>query len=108
MTDGDDVSKYSLQELEVERYFAVFYDIQWCIDITDTTDIRESTCVVKFLKQDLEQFICPNYDDIQEVQKEFIFYEPLILIGSRSFKLKRSDLVKIKTLFQKKKREIRL
>lgn len=106
MTDGDDVSKYSLQELEVERYFAVFYDIQWYIG--RVTDIKESTCVVKFLKQDLEQFTWPNHDDIQEVQKEFIFYGPLTLIGNGPFTLKRSDLVKIKALFQNKKREIRL
>ncbi|RZF46861.1 hypothetical protein LSTR_LSTR008242 [Laodelphax striatellus] len=93
-----------LGEIEVEKYFAVYYEEQWYIG--RVTNIKESTCVIKFLKPDLELFNWPNHDDIDEVEKSYIFYGPISLIGNGPFTLKRSDFVKIKSLFQNKKKEM--
>nr|CAD7404796.1 unnamed protein product [Timema poppensis] len=62
--------------LEVEKYFAVFYDITWYLG--RITSLNEDTCTVKFLKENLEKFNWPSHDDIQEVDKEYIFYGPVV------------------------------
>lgn len=59
--------------LEVKNYFAVFYEIQWYL----------GCIVVKFLKENSEQFIWPPDDDTQEYYHEYISCGPLTLIGHR-------------------------
>nr|CAD7197436.1 unnamed protein product [Timema douglasi] len=51
-----------------------FYDIPWYL--VRITSLNEDTCTVKFLKENLEKFNWPSHDDIQEVDKEYIFYGP--------------------------------
>ena len=51
-------------------------------------------------------FSWPSHDDIQDVTKNYIFYEPVTLVGNGLFDLKRSDFVKIKSPYFAKKKEL--
>ncbi|KAF5302422.1 hypothetical protein FQR65_LT08510 [Abscondita terminalis] len=73
-------------DVKLENYYAVFYDDSWYIGrVIEILD--KSTSKVKFLKENLRQFIWPKRDDIQEVRNEYIYYGPIILQGTGPFTL---------------------
>ncbi len=51
-------------------------------------------------------FSWPSRDDIQDVHKNYISYGPVTLVGNGPFDIKRSDFVKIKSLYSAKKKEL--
>lgn len=89
--------------LEAEKYFAVYYDISWYLG--RIISLNEDTCVVKFLKENLEKFDWPAHEDKQVLKKQYVFYGPIQLIGSGPFTLKRADYVQIKNRYSAMKKK---
>ncbi|CAG9767012.1 unnamed protein product [Ceutorhynchus assimilis] len=88
--------------IETEKYYSVYYDDQWYLG--RILNINGSECNVKFLIKQLDAFVWPKQEDIQLVDKQFIFYGPIDLVGSSPFQLKRVDLNKINKLYKDLKR----
>lgn len=90
--------------IEVEKYYAVFYDIGWYIG--RIIQLEEKNVYVKFLKKSLDDFVWPKEPDIQTVHQDFIIYGPINLIGNCPFQLKRSDKLLIEKIFKTKKKNV--
>lgn len=69
--------------LEAEKYYAIYYDIGWYLG--RIISMTEETCIVKFLKENLEQFDWPAHEDKQVVKKLYVFCGPIELMGSGPF-----------------------
>lgn len=78
------------QEILLERYYVVYYDDDWYLG--RSISLKQNNTQFKFLKRNLEQFIWPKKDDIDEVLNEFVLYGPIALIGNGPFEIKRYQL----------------
>ncbi|KAF5273330.1 hypothetical protein FQR65_LT04753 [Abscondita terminalis] len=87
--------------LEAEKYFAVYYDVCWYLG--RIISIAEDTCVVKFLKQNLETFDWPPHEDKQVIKK--VFYGSIQLKGSGPFTVTRGDYIEIKKAYSLMKKK---
>jgi hypothetical protein len=58
----------------------------------------------KFLKFSLHNFIWPRVDDIQVVEKDYIFYDPITMIGLGTMTISENDRQKIITKCKELKR----
>lgn len=67
-------------------------------------EIKENTCKIKFLREDLENFVWPRSDDIQEIDNKYLFYGPINILGSNPFQIKRYDRISITKIYKKLKR----
>lgn len=89
--------------IELERYYCVFYDtysnLHWYVG--RVIGKCEEKYKIKFLKEELNYLVWPKTDDIQMLEKKFIFYGPLQLQGMGPFHLRREDIVHIKNTFKK-------
>lgn len=79
--------------IEEENYYGVFYDAGWYIGRV----IRkgDTSSKVKFLKAELDKYIWPTCEDIQNVDNKYIFYGPLTLRGTYPFHIYRNDALQI-------------
>lgn len=59
-------------KLQAKMYYVIFYDTSW-YNIERILKIAKK-CLVKFRRKDLDEFVWPREDEIQEVEKKFIFY----------------------------------
>lgn len=97
--DAESSSEEELEEAEtnitisVEKYYAAFYDTWYLGRIVESLD--DHIYKMKFLKSELDQFVWPKKPDIQEINKKFIFYGPISLLGSGPFRLKRQEKINI-------------
>ncbi|KAF5290536.1 hypothetical protein FQR65_LT11550 [Abscondita terminalis] len=89
--------------LEAEKYFAVYYDVCWYLG--RIISIAEDTCVVKFLKENLETFDWPPHEDKQVIKKEYVFYGSIQLKGSGPFTETRGDYIEIKKAYSLMKKK---
>lgn len=62
-------------KIKLEHYYAVIYDIYY---IGRVLEINEETCVVKFLKLNVNQYNSPKNEDIQTVHKQLCFMDLFI------------------------------
>lgn len=90
--------------LEIEKYYAVRYDINWYIG--RLIKIKKNFCTFKFLKADLDKFTWPKSIDLQEINKSFIFYGPINLYGVGLFSIKRFEQNAIVNKFKLLKNKI--
>lgn len=90
-----------VSEVLLEKYYAVFYDDNYYIGrVIDNCDNKIK---IKFLKSELNSFIWPR-DDVAFVEKKYIFYGPIELVGTGPFMLKHSDLAAIHKKYKLLKR----
>lgn len=83
-----------------EHYYAVLYDEAWYIGrVVD--NLNADVFKMKFLKQEVNLFIWPKVDDIANVNKKFIFYGPIQLIGTGPFQILNNDLSAINKQYKK-------
>lgn len=75
-------------KIELEKYYAVFYDEDWFIG--RVLNVEEKV-KVKFLVKDLDQYVWPKREDVQYVDARFIFHGPVSLEGNCPFAIKRSE-----------------
>jgi len=70
-----------------------------CFTLTATIgriiDLCNNQVKIKFFKSELNSFIWPRDEDVAFVEKKYIFYSPIELIGTGPFVLKHSDLAAI-------------
>lgn len=85
-----------VKNILIEHYFAVYED-QWYLG--RIVNLTEESCRVKFLKEELENFVWPKNEDIQTVDNKFIFYGPVSLFGSNPVQIRRADRLKIRKLY---------
>lgn len=80
-----DSSNFPKIDTVLEKYYAIFYDINWYLGrVIDFPDEGETK--IKFLKMGLgNSYEWPKDDDIQTVKNKFIFYGPIHLIGNGPF-----------------------
>ncbi|XP_066584552.1 uncharacterized protein [Prorops nasuta] len=67
----------------LKKYYAVFYDDTFYIG--RVIDMQDEKIKLKFLKLELDHFEWPRDDDIAIVDKEFLFYGPIEILGSSPF-----------------------
>ncbi|KAK5647932.1 hypothetical protein RI129_002824 [Pyrocoelia pectoralis] len=93
--NGDTTTK-GLLKIELEKYYAVFYDEGWFLGkVISKAGGNEEKTEINFLKKNQENYIWPKKKDIQLVNKQFVFYGPIDLSGNDPFTLKRTDKLKI-------------
>uniref|UniRef100_A0A1Y1K7X6 Tudor domain-containing protein n=1 Tax=Photinus pyralis TaxID=7054 RepID=A0A1Y1K7X6_PHOPY len=90
--------------LEMEKYYSVYYDETWYIG--RIIQKKETSCTIKFLKEELDKFMWPSADDIKIVNSEYIFYGPIALEGIGPFSIKRHDLILIKKEYKELKKKM--
>lgn len=89
-----------------EHYYSVYFDEDWFIGrIIEKID--ENKFVVKFLEKNFDKFVWPKREDIQEINRHFIFYGPIQLEGNDPFSVKRPDLLRIKNKYKSLKKDFR-
>lgn len=86
--------------IEMEKYYAVYYDASWYIGRVLSVDESQKIFTIKFLKYDLNGYIWPRKDDIQRVQRDFIFYGPINMTGNGPFHIKYIERIKIDRLYK--------
>ncbi|CAG9773365.1 unnamed protein product [Ceutorhynchus assimilis] len=110
LTDNEDLdeelpsltsSKEAISDFSCENYYAVLYDTWYIGRVLEILD--QETSKIKFLKSELYEYVWPREDDIQIVEKKYIFYGPIKLIGNGPFRLKRFDKVKIEKSYRELK-----
>jgi len=87
------VCNASVFEVLLEKYYVVFHDDNYYIG--RIVDLCDNQVKIKFLKSELNSFIWPHDEDVAFVEKKYIFYGPIELVGTGSFVLKHSDLTAI-------------
>jgi len=87
------VCNASVPEVLLEKYYAVFYDINYYIG--RIVDLCDNQVKIKFFKSELNSSIWPRDEDVAFVEKKYFFYGPIELVGTGSFVLKHSDLAAI-------------
>lgn len=94
-------------ELSLEKFYAIYYDIPgtWYLGRLIERHYQNSF-KVKFFISNLETFVWPKNKDVQIVQKRFIFYGPINLVGSEPFQIKRHDLIQIRQNYKRVKTKI--
>lgn len=103
----DSASKTDIS-IDLESYYAIYYDNMWYIGrITKQSSNMSGSYEVKFLQKDLDEYKWPQKDDVQNVDKTFIFYGPLSLIGSNPFSIRRSDTIQIEKKYKDLKRKLK-
>lgn len=86
-------------EIKKESYYAVYYDINWYIGrIIEPT--KRNKYKIKFLKATLNEFVWPKTDDVQEVEKKYLFFGPIKLLGNNPFSLREEDRRTIKKAYK--------
>lgn len=105
----DDSSLEQIKEKKIditfESYFAVYYDKNWYVG--RVTGKEREKFVIKFLKQNLQKYMWPKIEDIQSVDKKFIFYGPIKLLGNGPFTISRIDLININKIYKDMKRSFK-
>lgn len=67
-----------ITDISINEYYCVYYDEGWYIG--KVTGIEENKYQLKFMNQKDNCFIWPKQDDIDVIEKRFIFYGPVQLI----------------------------
>lgn len=96
------VCNTSVHEVLLEKYYAVFYDDNYYIG--RVVDYCDNQIKIKFLKSELNSFIWPRVEDVAFVEKKYIFYGPIELVGTGPFVLKHFDLAAIRKKYKLIKR----
>lgn len=81
----------------------VYYDTGWYIG--RVLQVLKDQCSIKFLKFNLDNYVWPKVNEVQEVFFRYIFYGPIDLIGSYPFQIKRSDNLNIEKKYKQLKKE---
>lgn len=92
---NDEENKEYEIDIIVESYYAIFYDHRWYIG--RVVDVEGIYVIIKFLEEVLGEFRWPETKSNQsiKIEKQFLFYGPVNLIGNHRFTLKRSDRLNI-------------
>jgi len=94
-----------LKNIIEENNYAVCYREDWYVGrVIKKTD---QFCQIKFLKNELNQFVWPKFDDIQQVETKFIFYGPVQLLGNGPFDLSYRDKLAIEKKYKTTKQELK-
>lgn len=91
------------KNIETEKYYAVYYDNTFYIG--RVIEVFENSAKIKFLKSELDIYKWPKETDIQIVQKEYLFFGPVILIGTEPFHLSRHEKILIEKKYKELKRK---
>ncbi|CAG9814589.1 unnamed protein product [Phaedon cochleariae] len=86
--------------LTEEKYYAVYYDNQFYLGRILKIFNDSNWCTVKFLQKNLEAYIWPKKDDIQDIETNFVIYGPIDLNGIGPFQLNRTTEVAIKKIYR--------
>ncbi|XP_044758739.1 uncharacterized protein LOC123316627 [Coccinella septempunctata] len=95
--ESHDKSEMGKVIIEAERYYAIAYDDGWYIG--RVLEKNGNSYKVKFLKQDLQNFVWPKNLDIQNVIDVFFIYGPISIEGTDPFQITRFDLNNIRKSF---------
>lgn len=87
----------------IEKYYAALYDTWYIGRILEI--FENDTFRIKFLKSELDMYIWPNKQDIQVIEKKYIFYGPIDLMGNGPFRLKRHDIINIEKKYKDLKKQ---
>lgn len=101
--DGNDPGT-SYFDIEEEKYYAVYYETSWYVG--RIIKKNKEACQIKFLKEELDEFIWPKPDDVQDVEFKYVFFGPVDLSGNNPFKIKRADRLIINKMYKQLKQEI--
>lgn len=94
--------------IKKEYYYAVYYDNNWYIGrVLDSVE-ENRIFKIKFLKMELDTFLWPKEEDIQNVEQQFIFYGPLKLLNNGPFCIKRADKCAIEKKYKVLKKQFSL
>lgn len=85
-------------------YYSVFYDEDWYIG--RAIEEIENKWNIKFLNKNLSEYEWPRKDDIQIVEKCFIYFGPVKLIGSHPFTISKYCEENIKKIYKKWKQTL--
>lgn len=103
---SDDVAETRAEtrtEICLELYYAVYYSEAWYMGRI-IKKVTENTFKIKFLKFFLNEFVWPKTDDIQDVERQFIFYGPVRMIGTHSLTIDEADRHAIYCKYKEMKR----
>lgn len=87
--------------IEIEKYYAVYYDTAWYIG--RIISLSGNTCKIKFLEKFLEKYSWPKKEDIQDIERKFIFHGPVELKGVYPFEISRHEMANINKRYKKLK-----
>lgn len=97
--DGNsDENNFGDINIELEKYYAVNYDLNWYIG--RTLKYEDEKWHVKFFKSNLDSFEWPRNIDVQHIESKYIFYGPIQLIGCGPFTIKRIDRININNKYK--------
>lgn len=89
LENNSNICNTNIPEILLENYYAVFYDDNYYIG--RVVDQSNNQVKMKFLKSELNSFIWPRNEDVTFIERKYIFYGPIELIGTGPFMLKKSD-----------------
>lgn len=102
--DLNTIEEKNKLNIQLEKYYGVFYDINWYIGRIIEENADDHTFKVKFLMKSLDDLVWPKHQDVQWVKKDFFIYGPIKLLGNDPFQLRRTDLVEIEKRFKEMKK----
>lgn len=105
-SEDEEKSENKKVHLEVEKYYAVFYEEQYFIGrIVNIEDLL----VIKFLKEITENnFVWPQKDDVDKVDPKYVFYGPIALRGNEPFSIDNAIHRKIRCCYRQFKSQHRV
>lgn len=84
-------------DIVLGKYYAIFYEERFYIGRAIEYDKKGKNIKLKLLKEELGVYKWPRRDDVDNVHKNRILFGPITLSGNNPFKLKRSELLLIKS-----------
>lgn len=93
--------------IKKEHYYAVYYDNSWYIGriLELVLNGDKLSFTIKFLKMELDSFVWPKEEDVQNVEEHFIFYGPVKLLNNGPFNIKRIDKCAIEKKYKDLKKQ---
>lgn len=79
------------KKIQKENYYAVYYTERWYIGRVININEDQKTCMVKFLKENLNEFIWPSHSDMAEVELQYLFHGPLNMQGTCPMRILESE-----------------
>ncbi|KAF5285344.1 hypothetical protein FQA39_LY04443 [Lamprigera yunnana] len=93
-SNNDENKEQILPLIELEKYYVVYYDSGWYVGQIIICNVETDTYTVKFLEEFLGSFSWPKKDDLQTVEKKFLFFGPINLNHSYPFQIERKIHIK--------------